>query len=468
MPGHHILASIEEGLRRVPLLDCHTHLDARHLAARGLHDILLYHMVISDLYAAGCPSGARLSDDPSDEEAHGRIVEALPYLRFIGNTSCFWGLRIILRDLYGWTEPITEDNWRQLDGIIRERAEEGEWAREVLRKAVIRRVCTEIVKRGDGSADDVLQYALEWAFFARAQWGVNDIPLYELEATWGQDQPAPPLPVTLEPHPLPPLCARSVRYAGEGVQKGSRPPVARQIRSVADVQEAIRHYCDLLPWGEVIATAQHLSTDIDYREVADAEMEAALARREQATEAERDVYASYLLHAFLGELERRGGGMVFQFSLGAEPLPFETASRLSQRTLGQVAEIVARYPGVRFMCFLASRHANQSLCTLARELPNFSLAGYWWHNFFPSVIQQIMDERLDMLPANKQMGFFSDAYTVEWAYAKAVLVRRQMAEVLARRVRRGQYTEEEALAVAEAILYEAPRQALGMEAGKFG
>ena len=445
MGNHSLVNSLEDRLRRIPLLDCHTHLDATHLVARGLHDLLLYHMVVSDLYAAGCPSGARLSDAPSDEEAHARLAEAIPYLPFIRNTSCFWGVRIILRDLYGWTEPITEDNWQRLDALIRERAGDGEWAREIFRKALIRRACTEIVKRGDGSADDMLQYALEWAFFARAQWGVNDIPLYELEATWGQDRPAPPLPVTL----------------------GSRPPVAREIRSVADVREAVAHYCDLLPWGEVIATAQHLSTDIDYHPVSDVEMEAALSRRASAGEPERDAYASYILNAFLAELEPRGGEMVFQFSLGAEPLPYETASRLAQRTIGQVAELVARYPGVQFQCFLASRHANQSLCTLARELPNFSLSGYWWHNFFPAALRQIMDERLDMLPTNKQMGFFSDAYTVEWAYAKSMMVRRMMAETLAPRIQRGQYTEEEALSVAGAILYEAPQWALGMQAGTF-
>ena len=78
-----------------------------------------------------------------------------------------------------------------------------------------------------------------------------------------------------------------------------------------------------------------------------------------------------------------------------------------------------------------------------------------------------MDERLDLLPTNRQMGFFSDAYTLEWAYAKAVMVRRMMAEVLARRVKRGQYTEEEALQVAGQVLYEAPQWALGMQAGTF-
>lgn len=33
------------------LLDSHTHLDPIHLTARGMYDILLYHMVISALYS---------------------------------------------------------------------------------------------------------------------------------------------------------------------------------------------------------------------------------------------------------------------------------------------------------------------------------------------------------------------------------------------------------------------------------
>ena len=103
------------------------------------------------------------------------------------------------------------------------------------------------------------------------------------------------------------------------------------------------------------------------------------------------------------------------------------------------------------------------MCTLARELPNFSLAGYWWHNFFPDAIRTVMSERLDMLPMNKQVGFFSDAYAVEWTYAKVVLVRRIMAQVLARRVEQGQYSREDALRIARAILYESPQTLLGMK-----
>jgi len=44
---------------------------------------------------------------------------------------------------------------------------------------------------------------------------------------------------------------------------------------------------------------------------------------------------------------------------------------------------------------------------------DFSLAGYWWHSFFPTFIQPTMHERLDMISMNKQIGFFSDAYCAE-------------------------------------------------------
>ena len=143
-------------------------------------------------------------------------------------------------------------------------------------------------------------------------------------------------------------------------------------------------------------------------------------------------------------------------------MPFEACSRVSQRAIAQVAEMVSRHPKIRFQCFLASRLANQSLCTLCRELPNLSLAGYWWLNFFPSAMRQVMEERLDMLPLNKQVGFFSDAYCLEWTYAKARLVCNQLAAVLAGKVDQGQYTRNDALAVARSILYDTPQQLLGM------
>jgi glucuronate isomerase len=441
MSTESLALDLEKAIAEVPVIDVHTHLVGGKLGARGLHDVLLYHMVVSDLYAAGCPNGNRLSqypEWPSKEEAHERIEGALPYLKHIGNTSSFWGVRIILSELYNWREPITAQNWRKLDDLIRERADDRAWHFSVLDRLNIERTGTEIARREKGEDDDRLQYALEWGFFTRTQWGEFDTALYELERCWGRS-PESPSPIGA----------------------GGRPKTERTIRNLDDVHAAISHYVGAIPYDQVVSTATHISTDIHFRDITDAEMSQALSRRDKAGASERDIYASYINEAFLTELEKHGDKIVFQFSLGAEPLPYETGCRLSQETIAHLGEMIGRHPKLRFQCFLASRHANQSLCTLGRELPNFSLAGYWWHNFFPGTIAQVFRERLEMLPANKQVGFFSDGYCVDWAYGKAILVRRQMARVLAELVAQGQYTSDEAIAIVRAICYDSPQSLLG-------
>ncbi len=190
-------AELCEELNSIPLLDIHTHLVDGKLAARGLHDILFYHMSVSDLYGAGCPSGARLTQYPgwpTEEEAHQRIQEALPFLKYVTNTSISWGIRLVLADLYGWKEPVDAGNWQRLDSLIRERADDRAWQREVMRRASIQRYGTEYARRETGKDRDILQYSLEWAFFTRCQWGEFDTALYELERCWGK-KPESPSPI---------------------------------------------------------------------------------------------------------------------------------------------------------------------------------------------------------------------------------------------------------------------------------
>ena len=425
-------------INKISAIDIHTHLNASHLGARGLHDILLYHMVISDLYSAGCPDGARLSENPDEKEVTCRIENALPYLEAIQNTSCFWLCRNILSELYNWHEPITIANWRKLDDLIKANSLDSAWPRQILAKAGVLKAGTELCLRGDGSKDDILFYALEWAFPMRNQWQVFDAPLYELEFAWQFDKPQRPLPVSIQ----------------------NRLAVARSIKTVADAKQAVAHYCKCIPYDQILSTANHVSTDIDYCHVTDDQMQKALDNRACAGQKELDIYASYLFECLLSEFERLNSKILFQFSFGAEPLPYETDSRLNQDTIKQLAQIIARHPRINFQCFLSSRHANQSLCTLCRELPNLSLAGYWWHNFFPSVITQIIDERLYMLSVNKQVGFFSDAYCVEWLWAKSKLVRLLLSDALHKRVERGQYTVEQAIRIAELLLQNTPAHLL--------
>ena len=303
----------------------------------------------------------------------------------IRNTSCSWGSTADPR------RPLRlarADHRRQLAAarrMIRERADDRAWWYSA---SSIGSISGELARKAPARAKARttrrLQYSIEWCFFTRCQWGEFDTALYELERAWG----------------------RTPEFATP-IGGGQRPATDRTIRTLDDVHAAVAHYVDNLPYDLVISTATGVSTDIDYRPVSDAEMAAALSRRAQAGPAERDVYASYINEAFLdGAGEARPARSSSSSASAPSRCRSRRASRLSQRTLGQLAGMIARHPGLRFQCFVSSRHANQSLCTLARELPNFSLAGYWWHNFFPDIIRQVIAERLDMLPVNKQVGFF--------------------------------------------------------------
>ncbi|HMF31678.1 MAG TPA: hypothetical protein VKK79_09700, partial [Candidatus Lokiarchaeia archaeon] len=395
----------------------------------------------TELYSAGMPNGDRLSWYASKDEARQRILEALPYLQYVRNTSLQWGIKKILADLYEWNDPISASNWQEIDGIIAEKSEDSSWAREILKRCNVISSSTEFRLRDEGQADDILTYALEWAFFTRAQQNMNDSPLFELEWTWGQDGPSAPLPVNVD----------KAKFVPE-----------RRITTIEDVHEAMEHYISLVPFDKLVCAANHFSTDINYFDVTEDQMIQALANRDNATEHDRDVYTCYILQQYLNALEQAPKKVVFTFSVGAEPMEHETASLLPQKTLGQLINVFAKHPGLQFVCFSSSAFSEQSLCTMVRELPNFSLAGYWWHNFFPPYIRDIIDTRLDLLPLNKQIGFFSDAYHLDWLYGKTFLVRKCMANVFARKIMTGQYTFEDCIDIAKEICYETPKARFGL------
>ena len=425
---------IFKNIKGIPAIDVHTHIDLSHLCARGLHDIILYHMAVSDLYSAGMQDGSRLPEEPTEEEAYHRIKQALPYLKYTKNTSSSWGIRMILSDLYGFDEDVTAENWRKLDSLIKKYSTKPGRADYIAKKSSVRKISTELW-RSHGKENDMFYYSLEWAFFTRTQWGQFDTALLELEYAWQQDVPGAPLPVNID---------------------RARIKIKRRIKTLDDVEKAIEHYCDKIPYGKVVSTAQHISTDIRYRLVTDDEMARALTKRNTAGIKERDIYANYILEKFLSKLERHCHEIIYQFSIGAEPLPFETQSKLTPETISGLAEILSRHQGLKFQVFLSSEHQNQAMCTLARELPNLSLAGYWWHNFFPGIIRKIIRDRIDMLPVNKQIGFFSDAYCMEWMYAKSMIVRKQLASVLAEKICQGQFSENIALELAGEIMSNEP------------
>ena len=350
MDEYQLSQEIETALWDIPFICIHAHLDPKQLTAQGLHHVMLYHMPLTELYSSGMPNGDRLSWYASKDEARQRITEALPYLKYTRGTALTYVEKNILGQLYDWNSPINENNWEEIDSIISAKSEDTDWAREILKRANVVSSSTEYRLRDEGQADDILTYALEWAFFTRAQQNMNDSPLFELEWTWGQEGPSAPLPVNID----------KSKFIPE-----------RRITTMDDLHEAMDHYISLVPFDKLVCAANHFSTDINYQEVTEEQMVESLANRDHATEHDRDVYTCYILQEYLNALEKASKKVVFTFSVGAEPMEHETASLLPQKTLGQLMNVFAKHPDLQFVCFSSSAHSEQALCTISRELPKF-------------------------------------------------------------------------------------------------
>ncbi len=426
-------------ISEIPLIDVHTHIDLSHLSARGLHDLLLYHMVISELYSAGCPNGSRLPEWPEDAESKARVLNAVPYIPYVKYTSCYSMLKKILSGLYGFHEDITADNWSRLDGLIRERYDSG-YADEILKKANIASVNTEFCRK-HGHENKNFFYSLEWAFFTRNQYGLFDAPLLELEIAATQDKPAGPIPVTFD----------ETLYASR-----------RRIETVDQVNEAMDSYVSKIPFDDVVSLPTHFSTDINYGEVTREQMSEALANRKNASSRERDIYANYINNSYFETLSKYGRKTAVSISIGAEPLQYETGVKLNTETLYAIESLANKYPGLDFIIFNGCDYQDTALSGIIRETQNVYVAGFWWHNFFPSAIDNIIRGRLERIPINKWFGYFSDAYCVDWAYGKSALIRACFSRVLSSLVDNKVYSLNDALSIANRLLFQNAKDYFGL------
>ncbi len=407
---------LRTAINQIPTVDIHSHIDYRHPAATDVNDIVFYHYIVSELAAAGMPTN-HLSSDQSPRE---RLQAALPYLPRIANTSTYWGLQQIVRDLYHLDGPLTEASWLTLCERIEEHATDPARVRQILQDhAHIRRTFL------------TFPWDAEWD-------GVDDrffVPTVRVE----------------------PLVSRPWNNALlQTLEQRSQ----RTIYTAADVHEALQHIASEWQRRGVIAIAASFERDHtwDWRAPSPRRVDAALRalrRGEHLTDIEVDELNVFALRSLLTACEALH--LPVQLMLGIRGLATGLRLPTTQTDiLIALATLFADFPNVCFDVILANPVQSHELAAYAKMHPNVWVAGYWWYALYPSVIRRMLRERLEMLPGNKINGFFSDAYCVEWSYAKVQIVRRQIAEVLSDMVEEGYLEEEQAVTLAEQLLNHNP------------
>src|SRR5262245_55412889 len=128
-------------------------------------------------------------------------------------------------------------------------------------------------------------------------------------------------------------------------------------------------------------------------------------------------------------------------------------------SLLQYQKLFNAFPEVTFCVSVLSSGLNQELVSHAWIFPNVVTSGHWWYSNVPAYIEPDLRARLEAVPKTKQLGYYSDAYKLEFVLPKYEMYRRVLAKVLADDfVRPGSLSESQAVELARRLLRDNVRE----------
>ncbi|MCE9533538.1 MAG: amidohydrolase [Planctomycetes bacterium] len=131
-----------------------------------------------------------------------------------------------------------------------------------------------------------------------------------------------------------------------------------------------------------------------------------------------------------------------------------------QRTsLIQYQELFNAFPEVTFPISMLTSVQNQELVSYSWIFPNVVPNGHWWYSNVPAYITPDLRARLQAVPKTKLVGYYSDAYKLEFVLPKFGMYRRVLATVLAEEfVETKRLTETGAVALGKRLLRDNVRE----------
>jgi glucuronate isomerase len=139
---------------------------------------------------------------------------------------------------------------------------------------------------------------------------------------------------------------------------------------------------------------------------------------------------------------------------------FQGQDLFDQRTsLLQYRELFNAFPDVTFPVSVLTSAQNQELVAYSWIFPNVLPNAHWWYSNTPPYIKKDLTERLTAVPKTKLIGYYSDAYKLEFVKPKYGMYRRILAGVLADEfVRPGVLSETDAVALGTRLLRDNVRE----------
>jgi glucuronate isomerase len=426
---------IERMIGDTAIVDPHTHIRCDQPNAPDLAALMSYHWVKTELIAVGMSPKDLDPTLPPDE----RVRLAIPYLKRMRNTAMAWCLYRIFRDLYDFDEPhLTESNYQGLYDKVLASGQDPDWARSVLQDRS--KITTVVTSLGNKSADESKN---------------PDYFYYMLDAHYLF---CPGVATDLEPFFVGRTKKGEYFEALETVL-GERPTTTERL------ERLIFDWLDRTVTGRVKFTNTFLPIEHRFHppDIAHAQFVLNQASDDwEISDTEVDWLSSFVSWTVLKW--HHDNQKAFQIAVGAEYFICDGKSipRFQETWTSEMARTFHQFGNARFDLMMASDVLSHDVAVLARQFPNVYVSGYWWHNFFPMLIEKNVGLRVQVAPAMKVGGFLCDAYYAEWSYGKLQVVRKAMAAALARLVDARFFEEDEIPPLLRQILHDTPRDLYGL------
>lgn len=405
-------------LDAIVLIDPHTHINPHQPASATLADFLGYHYYTELTHSAGMPRERIEAAGLSPKEKVGRLVEGLGH---IDNTVQFSWLLEAARELFGVElDRLDQSNWEHLYDAAQARLDAPDWEEQVLRLSKLEAVFLT------NDFDDALD-----GFDTRRY-----VP-----------------------------CLRTddlvFHFAKPSVRRRLAECTGIDVRTLAELSQALRQRFETFSSHGARACAISLPPSFAPRQVSQADAQAALDRLlsdgEQASDEDKSRVGLWVFWQLAENC--RDFGLPFDLMIGVNRAVYPGGvyqgqdlydSRLS---LIQYRELFNAFPQVVFPVSVLASVTNQELVSYAWIFPNVVCNGHWWYSNTPSFIERDLRARMEAVPRNKIVGYYSDMYKLEFALPKFRMFKRCLARVLAENfVRDMGWSERRAIELGSQIL----------------
>ncbi len=407
---------IFDELNALVLIDPHTHINPHSPASETLADILGYHYYTELAHSAGMSKASIEDPSLSPKEKVGRLVEGLGHL---SNTVQLSWLLEAGKELFGVElEQLDSSNWEAFYDAAQAKLDSDGWEDEVLRLSKLEAVFLT------NDFDDALEG------FDTSRY----IP-----------------------------CLRTddlvFHFRKPEVRERLEKCTGTSVTNLTAFSEALGRLFDHFCSKNAKACAISLPPDFAPQQISDAAAEAALAKvlSGQASDAEAAQLSCWVFWSLATNCQARKLPFDLMIGVNRSVYPdgvFQGQDLYDSRvSLIQYRELFNAFPDVTFPVSVLASVTNQELVSYAWIFPNVVCNGHWWYSNTPSVITRDLHHRMEAVPRNKIVGYYSDMYKLEFAQPKFAMYKRCLARVLAGHfVQDMNWTESRAIDLGKQVL----------------